>query len=82
MFGRAEAISSLNIVARCDARGLNKSRRAGSVESRPLKVLAITGNTDAINADTATDFRPKSNQITSSGAIATIGTVWKKTVYG
>jgi hypothetical protein len=43
-------------------------------------VLAITGNTDAMNAETATGLSPKPNHITSSGATAMIGTVWKKIV--
>lgn len=59
-----------------------RSSKAGSVESRPLRVLAITGNTETMNAEIETDNNPASNQITSSGEMAMIGTVWKKTVYG
>ena len=41
----------------------------------PCSVLAITGKIDTMNADATTVFIPYPNQITSSGAIAMIGTV-------
>ena len=45
-------------------------------------MLAITGKIATIKAQIVTDFSPGSIQITNSGAIATTGTVWKKTMYG
>ena len=44
-----------------------------------MSVLAITGKIDTINADAITVFIPYPNQMTSSGAMAMIGTVWKNT---
>ena len=41
-------------------------------------MLAITGKTETMNAEAST-VRSKSSQMTSSGAMAMIGTVWKKT---
>jgi hypothetical protein len=48
------------------------------VESSPLRVFAITGNTDTMNAEAATGLSPAPSSTTRMGASATIGTVWKK----
>ena len=48
----------------------------------PASVLAITGKTETMKAETATARMPGPNQSTSSGAMATMGTVCKNTVYG
>ncbi len=45
----------------------------------PLSVFAITGKIDTTNAEATTVRVPYPNQITSSGAMAMIGTVWKNT---
>ena len=42
----------------------------------------MTGNTETMSAEAATARRPGPNQSTSSGAMATMGTVCRKTVYG
>ena len=56
------------------------SRSAGSTERRPARVLAITGKTETISAETVTARKPAPNQMTRTGAMATMGTVWRKTV--
>ena len=46
------------------------SRRAGSTERRPERVLAMTGNTETMRAETVTARKPAPNQITRTGAMA------------
>ena len=76
MYGIAEGICNFviifQLVGRCSA---NISRSNGSVSSRPVSVFARIGNNDTMKADALTVVSPKPNQITSSGAIAMIGTV-------
>jgi hypothetical protein len=45
-------------------------------------VLATTGNTETMKAETATARSPGPNHKTSSGAMATIGTVCRNNAYG
>jgi hypothetical protein len=49
------------------------------VLSRPVSVLAMIGKTHTIAAEAMTALMELPNQITSMGAMATMGTVWKKT---
>src|SRR6478736_2903684 len=58
------------------------SENPGSTLRNPAKVLAMIGNTDTMNADTATARSPGPNHSTSNGATATIGTVCKNSAYG
>src|SRR6478609_6657400 len=60
----------------------NRSESRGSTLRNPAKVLAMIGNTDTMNADTATARSPGPNHNTSNGATATIGTVCKNSAYG
>src|SRR5882762_921983 len=60
----------------------NRSNKRGSTLRNPASVLAMTGNTDTMNADTETARNPGPNQSTSNGATATIGTVCRNNAYG
>ena len=83
MYGSANGNFSFTI--RCHQEALyssNMATRLWSVEVSPAAVLVMIGNSEIRKAITTTAGIPAPNQITISGAIATIGIVWSRTAYG
>src|SRR5215212_1489056 len=83
MYGSAAGNFSLTV--RCHHEALyssNIATRLWSVEVRPAAVLVMIGKRAIKKAMQTTAGIPAPNQITISGAIATIGMVWSSTAYG
>ena len=61
--------------ARCNR---NRSRRLASTLINPVVTFVMMGNRLIMQAIITTLWNPEPNQVTIRGAIATMGTVWRK----
>src|SRR2546421_8586631 len=82
-YGAAAGSLTLSRTSRDDdAYERMSSSARGSGERRPRRPAIVTGKNVRYAEMTATASHPPRNQMTTTGAIAMIGTVWEATTYG